>query len=442
LHGNRDPDLAVIGELHGVGDEVEQDLPQLAHIALHRRQWRFRQDRDQSQSLLFGHRGHQKRDVTQGFGKVEGHDLVCRLALFQLGVVEDAVQKPHQPLARGQRRVQPGHLLGRQPASRQVAQHAEDPVHRGADFMAHHRQEFGLCPVRRLGPVAGCIMGGHFAAQDLGLFIDQVLKLAAMAAQFLQMTLAFGGEFAVGDGLLAKDLDRTFHSGNLVRTGLRDFLAEVALGKARHPLGKCIQPPDQVAADIEPQDRHRQHKRQHRGKGVKLLRRQDRLLRRLAGRYRAGLDPVGKGRGRSLQLQRCLAQFSLGPGDLVGQGQHATCRFEQGRGLWRRGRGRSDHAQKHPHPVRPPRVLDRIEPSGNHLDPGRKFIPQGLQIRLRLHARHPVQQKADLGGMRPQLEHQAHLEEVDFDQLVQRVQPCLRIGRSGSIHPVKAGNHR
>ena len=43
--------------------------------------------------------------------------------------------------------------------------------------------------------------------------------------------------------------------------------------------------------------------------------------------------------------------------------------------------------------------------------------------------------------MRAQLEHQPHLKQVHLDQLVQRVEPRLRMVHIAFLHAVEAGDH-
>ena len=263
-----DPHLAPVGELDRVRDQVEQDLPELAHVPPQPGQRRGGQVGHQGQALFLGHRRHQKRDVAQGFGQIEVHRLACSLALLQLRIVKDAVQQAHQALARGQSCIEPRHLVPRQPIARQVAEHPQHPVHRRADLVAHHRQELGLRAVCRFGPVPRRVMGRHLAAQGLGLLVHQFLQLAAVAAQLFQVTLAFRRKLPVCDGLLAEHLDCPLHLRNLVGSRGADRLAQAALGQVRHARRQRIQPPDQVATNIEPKHRQRQDECQHRRKGV------------------------------------------------------------------------------------------------------------------------------------------------------------------------------
>ena len=82
-HGGN-PHIAVVGELHRVRHQIEQDLAQFAHIAPQRRQRLLRQRSHQLKSLFLGHRCHKEGNVPQRLGKVEIHGFAGDLSLFQL----------------------------------------------------------------------------------------------------------------------------------------------------------------------------------------------------------------------------------------------------------------------------------------------------------------------------------------------------------------------
>jgi hypothetical protein len=234
----------------------------------------------------------------------------------------------------------------------------------------------------------------------------------------VKVPLAFLGKDPAGDRLPAEELDGAVHRTDLVTAAGADFLVRVPFGQTGPPGRKRIQPPDQVAADVEPQDGQRKNRRRQRGNGVGPLRRRGRLLGRLARHHGPCLDPVGQGRGRRFKFQRRV--------------------LEKRRSLWRSGWPRADDPQQVRYPFGPARVPDRGQPARDHLDPGVKIVAQGLQVGLGRHTGDAAQQQPDLGGRGPGFERQSHLEQVDLDRLVRRPEPFLRTGGEVPVHRASA----
>ena len=145
-----------VGELDGVADQVEQDLPQPAgvadqgvgHLRLH--------VVDQLQPFPVGPHGQGPQGVADRRPQGEVGHVQLELAGLDLGEVEQVVDHAEQvvggrldrlevlPLVLGQGRVEG--QLG----------HAEDGVHGGADLVADVGQELVLGPVRRLRRASAC----------------------------------------------------------------------------------------------------------------------------------------------------------------------------------------------------------------------------------------------------------------------------------------------
>ena len=152
------------GELDAVAEQVEQHLAQAVGVA-------DGADGDvvgdldgHRQALGGGFGGHQLDRIAHNFAHVEGGFLKVEAAGVQAGEIQDVVDKLEQVLAGieddadivalgfGQR-----HVL-------QQAGDADDAVHRGADLVAHHRQEFAAGAAGGFGGVTGGGEGALVAA--------------------------------------------------------------------------------------------------------------------------------------------------------------------------------------------------------------------------------------------------------------------------------------
>ena len=109
----------------------------------------------QLQLLLCRPRRQRLQRVAQGVAQIEIDRLQLELAGFDLREVQDVVEQPQQRIGRLLHQVQVLALLGRQLGVEQQFGHADDAVHRRADFVAHVGQEFALGPVGPLGLFLG-----------------------------------------------------------------------------------------------------------------------------------------------------------------------------------------------------------------------------------------------------------------------------------------------
>ena len=148
-----------VGELDGVADEVEQDLPQpladrrrsgVGHVGRRRRTTSsspFSCARD-ARAAARRRRACSRRS--------NGGRLELELAGLDLREVEDVVDEPQQRVgrrcARSSRYSRCSGVSAR--VERQLG-HAEDAVHRRADLVAHVREELALGAVGGLGGLLG-----------------------------------------------------------------------------------------------------------------------------------------------------------------------------------------------------------------------------------------------------------------------------------------------
>ena len=96
---NAEDDLALLGELHGVAEQVDQDLPQARHVA-DDRFGRIRiDDVGQVQALLGSARGQQIERALDALAQVEGLILQFEPVRLDLREVEDVVDDREQRIA-------------------------------------------------------------------------------------------------------------------------------------------------------------------------------------------------------------------------------------------------------------------------------------------------------------------------------------------------------
>ena len=145
----------LLGELDGVADEVEQDLPQPARVA-DQGVGHLRLDlAGQLQPLPVGAEGQRPEGLPQDVPQGEVGAVELELAGLDLGEVEQVVDHLQQGLRRGLDDRQVLALLARQRRVEGELGHAEDGVHGGADLVADVGQELILGPARRLRRVLG-----------------------------------------------------------------------------------------------------------------------------------------------------------------------------------------------------------------------------------------------------------------------------------------------
>ena len=144
---DREPDLAVVGELHGVRQEVAQDLLEALLVGDDRgRQRRVAVDRE-AQALLLGERAERALHVVAQVDQRELAEVEVHLARLDLGQVEDVVDQREQVVAGRVDRLGELDLLLVEVAGRVLGQHPrqdQEAVERRPQLVAHVRQELGL----------------------------------------------------------------------------------------------------------------------------------------------------------------------------------------------------------------------------------------------------------------------------------------------------------
>ena len=357
--------------------------------------------------------------------------------MFDLGKVQNVVEDLQQVLARGLRGTDAAALFGGQPVLGQAAQEAQHPVHRGADLVAHHRQEFRLGAIGGLGVAASGVMGGHFAAQALGLLGDELFQIVAVVEQFAFVLVALMFKVAFRDRLLAEHLGRGFHAGDLVIAAGANPAVEPAIGQRGHVLVKPVERPGDPAAHEEPHDRDRQRQPGHRrGAGAHLglphLARDG-----FAGLHGHVLQLVGHRGGLFGQPDRGVLQILLERLDARARVKNAGL---QGKQAVIGGRNRLQRDKIAAGLLKAAGVADRVDPARHDRQLAQESGLDPLQLGRVGGLADAVDEEAHLGRARAEFEHKAKLEEIDLEQLVERLERAAPAAPGVGV-AVKAGDH-
>src|SRR5438093_12663405 len=147
LPAGQDPDLAARrAELHGVADEVDEDLLQPRGIGLHRRQVGRQHGADVDATRLRG-RGHHRPDLPDDLAQVEGAGRQLDASRLEARDVEQIVDEVVQALRAPEDRLLILDLLRRERAVRLAQEEpavADDRGQWRAQLVAHHREELRL----------------------------------------------------------------------------------------------------------------------------------------------------------------------------------------------------------------------------------------------------------------------------------------------------------
>ncbi len=143
--------LALLGELDGVVEQVEQDLAQAGDVAGNGVGNVVVDLVGQVKPLLRRPRGHEVERAFDAVTQVERLVLQLHLARFDLRKVEDVVDDGQQGVAAVADDLGELALFVVEKGVEQQAAHADDGVHRGADLVAHGGQEGALGFVSGLG---------------------------------------------------------------------------------------------------------------------------------------------------------------------------------------------------------------------------------------------------------------------------------------------------
>ena len=147
-----DQNMAGVGELHGIADEIGDDLPDTADIADIGVGKAGLDAHDQFEILLLRPRRDQCRHVLDRLRECEGRRIEHELPGVDLREVEDVVDDCEQRVAGFDDDLGEGLLLGIEFRPGEKFGHAKHAVHRRPDLVAHIGEEFGLGAVGKHGP--------------------------------------------------------------------------------------------------------------------------------------------------------------------------------------------------------------------------------------------------------------------------------------------------
>ncbi len=153
--GHAHADVALLGELDGVADQIGQDLAQAHGIAAHGHAHRRIDLHRQRQSLVLRRLLHQAAHRIEHLAQIETDGLQFQLVRLDLGVVEDVVDDAQQLACRAVGCHHVVALVGTERRPQHDVQQGDDAVERRADLMAHGGQEFALGEHRGLGVLLG-----------------------------------------------------------------------------------------------------------------------------------------------------------------------------------------------------------------------------------------------------------------------------------------------
>ena len=140
-HADRQIDLASSGEFDGIAEEIEEDLPDPAGVAAQQRRYLGLDPQLQSQALVARARLDHRDDPLQEVLQIEIDAVELEAPCLHPREIENVVDDGEQRLARIVDRFHQPLLLLAERRLEQQARHADDPVHRLADLVAHGREE-------------------------------------------------------------------------------------------------------------------------------------------------------------------------------------------------------------------------------------------------------------------------------------------------------------
>ena len=153
-HADADLDLAAAGELDGVADQIDQHLTQAYRIAQQRVGRSLGKLPVQTQSLLAGTQRQRAQTAAEQFAQAERRLLDFQTPGLDFRKIEDVVDDHQQRVGRETHHLQIIALLVVEAGVEQQVGHADDAVHRRAQFVAHRREKRALGAIGRLGRFA------------------------------------------------------------------------------------------------------------------------------------------------------------------------------------------------------------------------------------------------------------------------------------------------
>src|SRR5580700_6875561 len=155
LFGHADQDLAVLCELDRVPYQVDQNLTNPPGIAKQRFGNVRRNLADEFQAFLVRAATERFHRLAQAVAQIKWNRFEIELSRLDLRKVQNIVDDGKEGLRRKSNEPEVFSLFGSEVGIQHELGHAEDAVHRGANFMAHVREEDALCFARGFGGLFG-----------------------------------------------------------------------------------------------------------------------------------------------------------------------------------------------------------------------------------------------------------------------------------------------
>ena len=137
-------DLAFIGELYRIADQVDQDLPQPPWISQQQVRGLGSDPAFQLQSLVRGALRERPEDVADRVSQREVDPLQIEFACLDLGKVQNVIDESQQRRRRGADDAEIIFLLRCKIGLHSQLRHPDDAVHRSANLVAHVGDELAL----------------------------------------------------------------------------------------------------------------------------------------------------------------------------------------------------------------------------------------------------------------------------------------------------------
>ena len=143
--------LTALGELDRVAEKVREHLSQTERIGDDPLRHRRRHVIDELEPLLMGAQRHRLDRIPEHLADLDRDRIDLQHAGLDLGEVEDVFDHAQQRVGAHLDQVEILALLGLERGVAQQLRHADDPVHRRADLVAHVGEELALRRIALVG---------------------------------------------------------------------------------------------------------------------------------------------------------------------------------------------------------------------------------------------------------------------------------------------------
>ena len=204
LYTSLDDDFALLGEFDGVIAEIDEDLAEAKRVAFRVSVDHGVDVEDELEAFGGGFFGDEVADIFENFVEVEVDVFDGQFTGFDFREVENVVDDAEQMLARLLNLADVTFLAGIEVGFQGEVGHADDGVHRSADFVRHVGEKFGFHAGGGFGNFLGLAefdLGG-FEGFGLGASLFEQAARFEIAGEKLGIH-GHGGKEGVQEGLLA-----------------------------------------------------------------------------------------------------------------------------------------------------------------------------------------------------------------------------------------------